>query len=205
MAGNIGEKIREIRLKRGLTIEQLAERIGLTPSVISKYEKGKLGIDIDRLIDIAKALRVDPNIFLSGEAKIVDIPKAAKTIPLYSLPVSAGNGMFPDEVYVIDHIVTHRFDVDFAVKVEGDSMEPIVPDGAIILVRKTQGAKDGDMILCTYDDHVFVKWFHKDGGEIYLVSENQQYAPIRVDPKEGFIIHGVVMGVIYERPKKRFK
>ena len=205
----LGERIRELRLKAGLSQEELGKLLGVKKAAVSMWERGQNRPPIDKIFKMAKIFGVRPSDIMpkleGDEVELIELPKPVKIIPIYSLPVSAGNGMFPDEIYILDKLPVHRVDVDFAVKVDGDSMEPVVPDGAIILVKENPEAKDGDMILCTYDGHVFVKWFHKDDGEIYLVSENQQYAPIRVDPKEGFIIHGVVMGVIYERPKKRFK
>jgi repressor LexA len=207
MSETIGEKIKKIRLQRGLTIEQLAEKVGVSPSTISKYEKGKLGIDIDRLLEIAKALEVDPNVFFEGEeVSLTKLPKPVKVVPIYSLPVSAGNGRFPDEIYIIDYIAVHRLDVDFVIQVEGDSMEPIVPDGGYVLVRKTPEARDGNMVLCTYNGHEYVKWFHKRDGEIYLISENPIYPPIKVEKGDTFYIHGVVVDVIRgKEPTKRFK
>lgn len=47
------------------------------------------------------------------------------------MPVSAGNGVFPDEITVVEHIPVIRSDIDYAVRVVGDSMEPIAPNGII--------------------------------------------------------------------------
>ena len=203
---DIGRKIKELRKKRGLTQKDLGEMVGLDQTTISGYENGRRQIDLQKLMKIAQALGVDLKELISVDSKPSEISKVAKIIPLYSLPASAGNGMFPDEIYILDKIPTHRIDVDFAIKVEGDSMSPIVPDGAILLIKKAPEAKDGDMVLCTYDDHVFVKWFHKDNGKIYLVSENPAYSPILVEPHERFEIHGIVLDVIRDsKPKKKFR
>ena len=52
----IGEKIRKIRKRRGLTQAELAERIMTVKSDISDIENGRKKISIDRLGDIAIAL-----------------------------------------------------------------------------------------------------------------------------------------------------
>lgn len=130
----------------------------------------------------------------------------AKEIPLYSVPASAGSGTFPETVEVIRMIPVVRTDVDFAVQIEGDSMEPTLPNKSIALVRRQAEVQDGDMIVCTYDGWVYVKWFHQVNGKIQLVSENPSYAPIVVEPHETFVVHGVVVDVMRgEKPKKRFK
>lgn len=200
---DIDGRIRNIGIQKGLTQRQTAEMVGVDQTTILSYENGRKNIDLPILSKIAKAMQVSLKDFIVSDVEVIDLPKTAKIIQLYSLPASDGNGMFPNEIYVIDHIATHRFDVDSAVKVDGDSMEPIVPNGAILLTRRTTDVRDGDMVLCTYDNHVFVKWFHKGNRNIYLISENPEYPPIKVEPRERFEIHGIVVDVIRgSRPKK---
>lgn len=203
---DIGERIRKVRIQRGLTQKELAEMVGVDQTTISSYENGRRNIDLPTLSKIAKALHISLKDLVTSEVEVIDLPKTAKIVPLYSLPASAGNGMFPDEVYIIDHIASHRIDADFAIKAEGDSMYPVVPDGAILLIRKTSDARDGDMVLCSYDGHIFVKWLHKDSGNIYLISENPEYPPIKIEPHERFEIHGIVVDVIRgSRPRRKFR
>jgi len=55
----IGNRIREIRMKKGLTSEQLARMSGLKQQSISRIEFGKFSTGIDILGKIAKALDCD--------------------------------------------------------------------------------------------------------------------------------------------------
>ena len=173
------------------------------------WESGQNRPKIDRIYKLAEIFGVKPSDIMpkleGDEVELINIPKPVKVIPLYSLPVSAGNGMFPNEVYILDRIPIHRIDVDFAVKVDGDSMEPVVPDGAIVFVKETSKVRDGDMILCTYNKRVFIRWIHKGENDTYLISENLRYPPIRVDKDDKFIIHGVVVDVTRNsQPRRRF-
>ncbi len=59
----IGEKIRELRKKKGLSQIELANRIGISFQQIQKYEKGLSKISISRLYQISDALGVDINYF----------------------------------------------------------------------------------------------------------------------------------------------
>ena len=62
----IGERIKKTRLERGLTLQELGQRIGLTHASLSNYESGNVpNIPINRITDIAKALEVDPS-YLMG-------------------------------------------------------------------------------------------------------------------------------------------
>jgi len=62
----IGKRISEQRKKCGLTQEQLAERLGVTPQAVSKWENGRNLPDIDNLLAIADCLRV-PYAYLVAE------------------------------------------------------------------------------------------------------------------------------------------
>jgi len=65
----IGEKIKEIRKKLGISQIELAERVGLSFQQIQKYEKGITKISVSRLYQIAKALNTDIRIFFEEEKK----------------------------------------------------------------------------------------------------------------------------------------
>lgn len=60
----IGELVRSERLKRKLTQEDLALRVGLTRTSINNIERGRQNIQIDTLYRIAEALYVPVNALL---------------------------------------------------------------------------------------------------------------------------------------------
>lgn len=55
----LGENVRQMRLKRGMTQEELAQKIDLTRSQISNIEKGKRATTYERQIKLAAALNCD--------------------------------------------------------------------------------------------------------------------------------------------------
>ncbi len=55
----IGKKIKELRLIRGMSQSDLGRRIGITFQQIQKYEKGTNRVLVSRLCDLAEALSVD--------------------------------------------------------------------------------------------------------------------------------------------------
>ncbi|WP_168464765.1 helix-turn-helix domain-containing protein [Wolbachia endosymbiont of Ctenocephalides felis wCfeT] len=55
----IGRKIKELRLIRGFSQEELGRKVGITFQQIQKYESGKNSVSIERLYAIAAALSVD--------------------------------------------------------------------------------------------------------------------------------------------------
>lgn len=65
----IGLKIAYYRKLRGLTQEELAEQVGLTPAFIGHLEAPNIpkALSLDTLFDIASALEVFPDKFLDFE------------------------------------------------------------------------------------------------------------------------------------------
>ncbi len=60
----LGDKIRIVREKRGYSQEQLAEKMNINRSTISKIENGKFSITVDYLVRFS--------IFLEYEFKVID-------------------------------------------------------------------------------------------------------------------------------------
>jgi|YNPNPStandDraft_1061719.scaffolds.fasta_scaffold00295_2 Helix-turn-helix. len=63
----IGEIIRKVRKAKGISQMKLAGEIGITYQQLQKYENGKSKITVERLIDIAKALKIPAYLFLVEE------------------------------------------------------------------------------------------------------------------------------------------
>jgi transcriptional regulator with XRE-family HTH domain len=55
----VAKRVKQLRLQRGWSQEQLAERAGNTEKHISQVERGKVGVGIDVLASIASGLAVD--------------------------------------------------------------------------------------------------------------------------------------------------
>jgi transcriptional regulator with XRE-family HTH domain len=62
-----GERVRELRVKRGLSQEQLAESSGLHRTYISSLELGKRNVSLINIHALAKALGVSPDKLLKTE------------------------------------------------------------------------------------------------------------------------------------------
>lgn len=84
----------------------------------------------------------------------------------------------------------------FALRVRGDSMVgAAILDGDMVVVRPQQNADDGQIVVARIGDEATVKRLHRRNGEIWLMPENDAYAPI--DGTEAEII-GIVKAVIRE-------
>lgn len=69
----IGNRIRQVRLERRMTMEELAEKVGVQKSAINKYEKGMIeDIPQKRLEAIAYALDVSYEYLTTGYDRLSD-------------------------------------------------------------------------------------------------------------------------------------
>ncbi len=64
---NLGEKIRSLRKKIGMTQKELAEQVGLTPSFISQLEKNLISPSLDSLLKLSEKLNTQPVYFLAED------------------------------------------------------------------------------------------------------------------------------------------
>lgn len=70
----VGRKIRNFRKRKGMTVQNLADRIYKSKATVSKYENGEISIDLVTLYSIAGALKVPVEQFLYIEPVVVKHP-----------------------------------------------------------------------------------------------------------------------------------
>ncbi|WMT38866.1 helix-turn-helix transcriptional regulator [Paenibacillus sp. D2_2] len=66
----IGRRIKQAREEHGITQEILAEKLDVSNAYISKIERGKTPINLDRLSQICVVLEESPEYILSGTNKL---------------------------------------------------------------------------------------------------------------------------------------
>jgi repressor LexA len=67
----------------------------------------------------------------------------------------------------------------FALRVRGDSMiNAGILSGDKVVVRPQQTADDGQIVVALLEDEATVKRLHRKNGQILLMPENENYAPI---------------------------
>ena len=106
------------------------------------------------------------------------LPK--RSLPLYSLAVSAGTGQFLDgEDYEMVEVGQEVPDgSNFGVRVAGDSMEPRFHNGQIIWVRQQRSLMTGEIGIFLYDGNAYLKQLVAREGTVALHSLNPRYDDI---------------------------
>lgn len=107
--------------------------------------------------------------------------------------VSAGTGEeLQDDTTEVDYMGTVP-EHDYALQVNGDSMEPLFTDQQIIFVKYAEEAFNGQIVVAYVDGKAYVKKYRHTEHHCQLVSLNNKYEPIDVDHDKSFKIKGTVV------------
>ncbi|MDQ0285871.1 repressor LexA [Desulfofundulus luciae] len=206
----IGKRIKIAREDRGLTQEQLGEKLGFTKTAINLYEKGKRRISIDDLKRISNVLGKPLSFFL-GESlspmetisSLIQKPLAdflpIKQIPLLGT-ISPGAPPYTDADILGYVSIDRELDADFAFKVRDDSMSGagIMP-GDIAICKKVDAVEPGQIVVALINgDEVTVRYIVSDDGLWKLRATNPHYEDVPFSPGVKKI-HGIVV-LIQKKP-----
>lgn len=117
------------------------------------------------------------------------------SIPLYSLPMSAGTGQIAAQEYPEDFLLKKRppRGTSFIARVSGNSMEPTYHDGDLVFVHATVDIRPGQTGAFLMDGQLWIK----ELGDGVLISHNPDYEPRQFT--EDIRCQGLVLGVCDER------
>ncbi|GGD10579.1 hypothetical protein GCM10011335_11830 [Aureimonas glaciei] len=76
---HVGRRVRQVRLLKNLTQEELGQKIGVSYQQVQKYETGANRISASRLYRIAVEFEVEPGWFFDGIERVdVDLDQPAR-------------------------------------------------------------------------------------------------------------------------------
>jgi repressor LexA len=86
----------------------------------------------------------------------------------------------------------------YLLRVEGMSMKNAgILDGDLVAVHRTPEVRSRQIVVARVEDEVTVKRYRQEGSIVWLLPENEDFEPIKVDLREqAMVIEGVVVGVI---------
>lgn len=158
------------------TVREIGKAVGLHSSSTVHTHLANL--------EKAGVLRRDPT---KPRAIELLIDRAKKAVmPANGLPllgqVAAGSPILADEnveEYIEIPDVIGGEDGDYILKVRGDSMVNAgIFDGDYVVVRKTEVARDGEIVVALIEDEATVKRFYREPDRIRLQPENDEMEPI---------------------------
>ena len=86
----------------------------------------------------------------------------------------------------------------YLLQVHGMSMRDVgIVEGDLVAVHRTPEVRHNQIIVARLEDEVTVKRYRQKGKQVWLMPENEEFQPIKVDLEyESLTIEGVVVGVI---------
>lgn len=181
--------LKSLRTASGLTQDDLSKKIKISRSTVGMYESGSREPDYETLELIADFFNVDIDYLLGRTNKTTFIPNSHSRIsrghPVIinvlgrvaaGVPIEAVTDIVDTEEITEDLARTGEF---FGLQIKGDSMEPRICDGDVVIVRQQEDADSGDTVIAMVNgnDAVCKRLLkYKDG--ISLISLNTKYEPM---------------------------
>ena len=188
----VGSRIREFRKRLGLSVDDVAEKLGKNRATIYRYESDDIeNLPAPILEPLAKVLQTTPaelmgwqeekrNASASGDLPGFPniFPIRTKKVPLLGT-IAAGVPIYADENFDGYRECTEDVDADFCLKIQGDSMIGArINDGDIVFIKKQPDVDNGEIAAVLIEDEATLKRVYKEKDSLILQAENPKYAPI---------------------------
>lgn len=185
---NIGEVINKLRIEHGMTLEELGDKVGVGKSTVRKWENGMIAnMRRDKIAEVAKVFGVSPSYLMGWDSNVGPIPNGTKTkksgVTINVLgrvaagtPIEAIEDIIDTEEITEEMASTGEF---FGLQIHGDSMEPKMSQGDVVIVRQQDDAENGEIVIVTVNGtDATCKRLRKYRDGIELVSTNPSYEPM---------------------------
>ena len=188
----IANRIRTALEIRGMKQADLVEKTKIGKSSISTYLSGAYEPKQKNIYRIASALDVD-EAWLMG----FDVQMDRKTLPIETskgvkipvlgkvpagVPVEAVEDIIDYEEITVEMAKDGEF---FGLQIKGDSMEPRICAGDVVIVRKQDDAESGDLVVAMINgNEATCKRLMKYKDGIRLMPNNPTYEPLYFSNKE---------------------
>lgn len=175
-----------------------ARKSGLSEGAIRSYLNGETFPTLDRLAMIASASGFGADWLAFGFSK-EELEREFRQpagmedyafVPLYDAQCSAGDGAWNEHSRVLTHLSFTRYSLRkkgltpeqlSAIRIDGDSMEPVLHSGDTVLIDHTRTTIEGEGIyVLRLDDHLYAKRLQRNFDGVVIISENKQYQPLTV-------------------------
>lgn len=172
---NVGERIKERRQYLGMSVDELADKLGKNRATIYRYESAEIeNLPLNILEPLAKALDVTPSYLMGWD----NATSTAKKIPLLGT-IAAGTPILAEQNIEDYFNLDTSIKADFALRVKGDSMiDAGITEEDIAFIRKQENLENGEIGAILIEGEATLKKFYKRDGAIILQAENKAYEPM---------------------------
>ena len=179
-------KLKELRKSKGMTLDELAERIGTSKQTIHRYENGIItNVPPEKVESLAVALGTTPQELMGWDDEPAPayknlLPVSAKQLPVLG-DIACGMPIYAEERHESFVAVADQLDADFCLKAHGDSMTGArIHDGDVVFIRSQSFVDNGEIAAVIINDEATLKrvYYYPNEGKLVLSPENPRYAPL---------------------------
>lgn len=180
----VGERLKSLRENIGLSQVDFADKINISKQTLYKYENNLItNIPSDKIEAAAKLGGISPA-YLMGWESSPDIKPAKKKGVIINvlgrvaagIPIEAIENVIDTEEITEEMATTGNF---FGLRIHGDSMEPRINEGDVVIVRQQDDAESGDIVIALVNGcDATCKRLKKYSDGIMLLSNNPKYEPM---------------------------
>ena len=191
---SFGKKLKEALIKKQMSQKELADKMGVNKSTITRYIKDKSAVSNTKIVEIANILNISPSDLFSNYKEehpiykgvsleeIIDEDDEFEKIPLLG-EVAAGVPIYMDNdlndyITVDKKYIQSGYDY-FCLTIRGDSMYPILMNKDIVLVRSQSTCNSNDIAIVSVDNETATaKYVYKHKDKLELRPANPNYIPL---------------------------
>ncbi len=173
------DNVQKLRVKKSMSQRALAEKLGVSKSTVGNWESSNSMPDLEGLTDVARTLGVSVSDLFKVDLD-ADSFSGFIEVPLYG-SIAAGTPieMVPvDETHPVPDVIHERYPNAFLLKVKGESMNRIIPNGSYVLVDP----KQRDVIVSGQPYVVCVNGFDATVKRVKTLANGIQLIPDSDDP-----------------------
>lgn len=201
-----GERMKQRRKEIGFSAEKVAERLGVSPATIYRYEKGDIEkVPVDSLSELAKILQTTPAYLMGWEeqpAPQKPIPPGFRPLPeMVQVPligtIACGTPITAEQNVKSYIGIPAAWHADFALECHGDSMAPTICDGDVVCIRSQPEVEQGQIAAVRIGEEATLKHFYRQGDVVSLIADNPAVCPPMVfagQELEEMAIEGLAVG-----------
>lgn len=195
-------RIKTLRKAKKLSQTALASKLHVDTSAVSQWETEKTNPSFETAVKLASFFGVSVEYMMGLDAPGSD--KAAR-IPVLGrvpagIPFEAIEDVLDWEEIPAEQAKRGEY---FALKVKGDSMEPRIYDGDVLIVRKQSTAESGNVVIALVNgDDATVKRFKRLEHGIMLLPNNPAYEPMVFTDEDVQKLPVEIIGVVVECRQK---
>lgn len=184
------ERIKEAMENLGLKQADLVDRTGISKGALSSYISGRYLPKQTNIYLIAKALNVSEAWLMGADVPMKRLsPSRPSSIKINVLgrvaagiPIEAVEEIIDQEEITEELARTGSF---FGLQIKGNSMEPRMCEGDVVIVRQQDDAESGDVVIALINgDDAVCKRLRKYKEGIELISNNPSYEPMYFSNEE---------------------